>query len=72
MRTMGSASSPIAAGPGFNKRAHQSNCGYEIFHQAQSCAIGSSTIHPNRRSSSIARAVQSSLHCFCKPSGKAP
>ena len=54
MRTMSSASSLIAAGPGFNKRAHQSTCGYEILHQAQSCAIGSSTIQPNGRASSIA------------------
>ena len=54
MRIMGSASSLIAAGPGFNKRARQSTCGYEILHQAQSCAIGSSTIQPNGRASSIA------------------
>ena len=77
MRTMGSASSLIAADLGFNNRSCQSTCGYELLHQAQSCAIGSSTIQPNGRGFSIASirsfsAVQSSLHCFCKPSGKAP
>jgi hypothetical protein len=47
MRTMGSASSLVAAGPEFNKRARQNTCGYEILHQAQSCTNGSSTIQPN-------------------------